>query len=210
MFKNVGPDLVLSGRTCRANLSVLFCPVRNFLCPVRLSSTSSGGRVNWSTNVWGKMPPCPPLWQPWAPSHPRVQVDSFCSQNNTHSKFRDNNRVKWWWMIFRQPPQKNISAGASISCDETWKIYTGPPRESSSLDFAKWTLWMFINCWSFFLGLHYILFKGGIGLDVFTYMYMMKIVLSADFKGAMKKKLWHGLRIEPQITALKPQTHKPK
>ena len=39
MFKNISPDLVLSGRTCLANLGVRSCPVRKLICPVRLSPT---------------------------------------------------------------------------------------------------------------------------------------------------------------------------
>ena len=39
MFKDVSPDLVLSGRTCPANLGVWSCPVRKLVCPLRFSPT---------------------------------------------------------------------------------------------------------------------------------------------------------------------------
>ena len=39
MFKNVSPDLVWSSRTCLANLGVQSCPVRKFICSVRLRPT---------------------------------------------------------------------------------------------------------------------------------------------------------------------------
>ena len=43
MFKNLSQDLVQSGRTCQANLSVRYCPVRKLICPVRLSPTFGYG-----------------------------------------------------------------------------------------------------------------------------------------------------------------------
>ena len=37
MFENISLDLVLSGRTCPANLGVRSCPVRKLMCLVQLS-----------------------------------------------------------------------------------------------------------------------------------------------------------------------------
>ena len=36
MFKNISPDSVPCGRTCKANLGVRSYPVRKLICPVRL------------------------------------------------------------------------------------------------------------------------------------------------------------------------------
>ena len=36
-LKNISPDSVQSDRTCPANLGVRSCPVKKFICPVRLS-----------------------------------------------------------------------------------------------------------------------------------------------------------------------------
>jgi hypothetical protein len=41
MFRNISPDLVRCGRTCRANLCVRSCPVRKLICPVRLNPISN-------------------------------------------------------------------------------------------------------------------------------------------------------------------------
>ena len=65
-FNNVSPDSVRFGRTCPANLSFWFCPVRKFVCQVQLSPTFSYQNFkkrNYFEILWKT------LMQKWLVSH---------------------------------------------------------------------------------------------------------------------------------------------